>query len=834
MQKQKPGSSMTKKQAFTTCTLKDLCPEDKQKVAQLVKQVVELGKENQQLKAAASTATAAEEKLRQIQECNKEAVKENCSLKNKLGQAITVLRMYHHKVQGLDAALRALQHSEQQQPAGVSGSKQEQEEKEPDPLPLPAPPATAQSPSAQQHETGSQQAGPDAAASRADSQEAAGGSRQQPSPVSSPAGVPAQAQPAGLAENSTPVPEAGAAVQQQQQCLCSKLLCGGTQGLQALPGGNSLGLGLLLQQLLSWQQLQDSSLFAEQQVCPPHTMLQFDASIGNRGGLVLQELPRETLPHLPPGSQTPPAAAAVTPASSASPATAAGLTLSAQQQQSPQRAALGDAAALPGQPLQQQQQRELSAGGAATAAAAAAATSALAAVRAAAAACAAPSVQHDLSCCSTSSPSQQPAGGGFGASLGSSLHAGWHSAAGSRQEGSSHLAASSAAGPGAYSGPETARGLSAAVEELSVVDMTDAPVRVLVQNEKSASSLHQAHVRVTLAGGLGDGVASPEPPGPAALAAAAAWAGSSSVQQQPPDHPQLWYSDSRQSAGWQQPAEQQQFMPAAAQQHRMESSAVHPSHGAGITQQHTVPAHLVGRAAAPCADRTNVHSHWQPAQQKHIVPHAAAAPGGGGGVLRRPPSPVARPPAAGQQHWTSSDWRQQEEQQVWVQQQQGVGEPVLGTRELLLKFDESLVDILAEVERLEQQQNQARRQQQQQQLHQHQHQQQQLHQRQQQQEQQQFALRGQQQQQEPWASSGAWPPLHGRHGAGALSVPLSSRRAQLELKQVQLQQRIRQLEREDGEHLGGHRRPRTTAAWGLTGASAFDADDVADILSLIE
>lgn len=38
-------------QVFTTCTLKELCPEDKQKVAQLVKQVVELGKENQQLKA---------------------------------------------------------------------------------------------------------------------------------------------------------------------------------------------------------------------------------------------------------------------------------------------------------------------------------------------------------------------------------------------------------------------------------------------------------------------------------------------------------------------------------------------------------------------------------------------------------------------------------------------------------------------------------------------------------------------------------------------------------------------------------------------------------------
>ncbi|WIA08647.1 hypothetical protein OEZ85_008074 [Tetradesmus obliquus] len=88
--------------AFSTCTLKELCPEDKQKVAKLVKQVVELGQDNQRLKDAAEKASsAAEEKVKQIQECNKQAVKENCSLKTKLGQAVTVLRMYHHKVQGL-------------------------------------------------------------------------------------------------------------------------------------------------------------------------------------------------------------------------------------------------------------------------------------------------------------------------------------------------------------------------------------------------------------------------------------------------------------------------------------------------------------------------------------------------------------------------------------------------------------------------------------------------------------------------------------------------------------------------------------------------------------
>jgi hypothetical protein len=42
-------------------------------------------------------SSTAEDKVRQIQETNKQAVKENCSLKAKLGQAVTVLRMYHHK-----------------------------------------------------------------------------------------------------------------------------------------------------------------------------------------------------------------------------------------------------------------------------------------------------------------------------------------------------------------------------------------------------------------------------------------------------------------------------------------------------------------------------------------------------------------------------------------------------------------------------------------------------------------------------------------------------------------------------------------------------------------
>lgn len=51
-------ATTTPLQAFSTCTLKDLCPEDKQKVAQLVKQVVELGKENAQLKGAHATTVS--------------------------------------------------------------------------------------------------------------------------------------------------------------------------------------------------------------------------------------------------------------------------------------------------------------------------------------------------------------------------------------------------------------------------------------------------------------------------------------------------------------------------------------------------------------------------------------------------------------------------------------------------------------------------------------------------------------------------------------------------------------------------------------------------------
>jgi hypothetical protein len=55
-------------------------------------------KRPQHSRALNQQAEGADARLRQVQECNKQAVRENCSLKNKLGQAITVLRMYHHKV----------------------------------------------------------------------------------------------------------------------------------------------------------------------------------------------------------------------------------------------------------------------------------------------------------------------------------------------------------------------------------------------------------------------------------------------------------------------------------------------------------------------------------------------------------------------------------------------------------------------------------------------------------------------------------------------------------------------------------------------------------------
>lgn len=83
---------------MAAATLRDLCPDDKAKVAKLIKQVVELGGEVQRLKAAgagapgappaqpqhaagaacsAPGALAVDERLRQLQDTNRQVISHN-------------------------------------------------------------------------------------------------------------------------------------------------------------------------------------------------------------------------------------------------------------------------------------------------------------------------------------------------------------------------------------------------------------------------------------------------------------------------------------------------------------------------------------------------------------------------------------------------------------------------------------------------------------------------------------------------------------------------------------------------------------------------------------
>jgi hypothetical protein len=63
-------------------------------------QVVELGQQNQKLKDALDDQGGAKDvdRVKQLQECNKQVVQANSLLKGKLGQLLSLLRMYHHKV----------------------------------------------------------------------------------------------------------------------------------------------------------------------------------------------------------------------------------------------------------------------------------------------------------------------------------------------------------------------------------------------------------------------------------------------------------------------------------------------------------------------------------------------------------------------------------------------------------------------------------------------------------------------------------------------------------------------------------------------------------------
>ncbi|PNH09541.1 hypothetical protein TSOC_003782 [Tetrabaena socialis] len=87
------------------CTLQELGPEDKQKVAKLLKQVVDLGQEVQQLKQQRDEqAKEVTQHQQDLQENNRQLHKEHHALKKKLGQVLLVLRASQAKVNALEAA----------------------------------------------------------------------------------------------------------------------------------------------------------------------------------------------------------------------------------------------------------------------------------------------------------------------------------------------------------------------------------------------------------------------------------------------------------------------------------------------------------------------------------------------------------------------------------------------------------------------------------------------------------------------------------------------------------------------------------------------------------
>jgi len=641
------------------------------------------------------------------------------------------------------------------------------------------------------------------------------------------------------------------------------------------------------------------------QVSQPRTVLQFDPSIGSAGGFIVQELLAPQL-SLPPGSTA--AASAAAPAATQMSLEPAMQPLALQQlphqQQQQQHVSRSADTGSKAQQEPQQGPGVLSAGGAATAAAAAAASSALAAVKAAAAACAAAPWQPELSSCSIGSPKTQEqvpqipqlqqAGQPWNSVLSSAQHAPAHgSIAGERREGVL-LAAGRCNAP--QDSPWGAPGLFAAVEEVPVYDMTAAPVHVLVQNEKSASSLHQAHAHVTLAAAAAPGDQAPTSAADsaqgggqcAAAAASSAWLPDSHHWQstaQPCQEPESRQADVQGPPGWQQQPQhpgQQGFIPGAVNNQGQHSwSNVHQ-----WAEQHTSTMQLPPQQQQqrqPLLDPLGPQSSFtassaplgrdsvQQQQQQHglLWPppdnHVRASNGSHNAPVPCPAEPSSNlpgahhagvtmqqgmlpPTAAGQQHsqvptaaHNPSGHIARPLQQQHAQQQQPPGgaawsssssSSACGTRELLQKFDESLVDILAEVERLEQQQRLARQQLQQQQ---------------------QVPPAGALGASRSWRDQQTEPHHHQQSdysyaGMSQVGGFDSSYRADLGQKQALLQQRIMQLQDEDLElpvrgYAAGARagvkllrgqQQGPAVAWGLPGEDAFDADDVSDILNHLD
>ena len=93
------------------CSLHDLRSEDKQKVAGLLKQILDLGRENKALKESDTfrkqELVKEKEKRKELEERAELTAVENTGLKNKMAQMLKVLKSYQQRVHAMDAAFRS-------------------------------------------------------------------------------------------------------------------------------------------------------------------------------------------------------------------------------------------------------------------------------------------------------------------------------------------------------------------------------------------------------------------------------------------------------------------------------------------------------------------------------------------------------------------------------------------------------------------------------------------------------------------------------------------------------------------------------------------------------
>ncbi|GIL48745.1 hypothetical protein Vafri_5190 [Volvox africanus] len=114
-QAQQPHQPLLPSTSGTTrgCTLQDLGPEDRQKVAKLLKQVVDLGQEVLQLKQQRDELTqqahASVQREQELQDGNHQLQKEYLLLKKKLAQVLLILRASQAKVAAFEATQQGAQ-----------------------------------------------------------------------------------------------------------------------------------------------------------------------------------------------------------------------------------------------------------------------------------------------------------------------------------------------------------------------------------------------------------------------------------------------------------------------------------------------------------------------------------------------------------------------------------------------------------------------------------------------------------------------------------------------------------------------------------------------------